>query len=302
MSFSTDVKEELLNSIPHDRHCRVSELTAILAFAGRREGNLIRVYPTTETQAAIRKCFTLLNKTFNINTDVFKKDIEKNKTYIEFGRETPGMDRVLDSIANEAPMYLLTNDCCKRAYLRGAFISAGFINDPNKAYHLEFVCSDEATGEMLKELLYDFDIETKIVARKKYYVVYVKDADTIQDILNVIDAHKALMELVNARIVKDVRNSINRQNNCLVANSEKAVKAGSRQIDDIILIRDTEGLDSLPGNLKEIAELRLEHPEDSLAELGDLLDPPVGKSGINHRLRKISEYAERIRAVRETEK
>ncbi len=298
MSFSTDVKEELLNSIPHDRHCRVSELAAILAFAGKREGGSIRVRPTTETQTAIRKCFTLLNKTFNINTDVFKKDIDKNKTYIDFDSSTPGMDKVLDSIAHEAPLYLLTNDCCKRAYLRGAFISAGFINDPLKAYHLEFVCMDKAMGEMLKELLYDFDIETKMVARKKYYVVYVKDADTIQDILNVIDAHKALMELVNARIVKDVRNSINRQNNCLVANSEKAVKAGSRQLDDIILIRDTEGLEVLPKNLREIAELRLEYPGDSLAELGGLLDPPVGKSGINHRLRKISEYAERIRAVK----
>jgi len=165
MSFSADVKEELVNIIPHDRHCRIAELTALLAFAGKREGNAIRVYPTTETQAGIRKCFTLLNKTFNINTDVFKKDIEKNKTYIEFNRESPGMDKVLDAIATEAPMYLLTNDCCKRAYLRGAFISAGFINDPNKAYHLEFVCSDEVTAEMLMELMEDFNANTKMVLR-----------------------------------------------------------------------------------------------------------------------------------------
>ena len=160
---------------------------------------------------------------------------------------------------------------------------------------MEFVCDDEATGEMLRELLYDFEIEAKMVARKKYYVVYVKDADTIQDVLNVIEAHKALMELVNARIVKDVRNDLNRKVNCDVANSAKAVSAGSRQIEDIILIRDTCGLDSLPEGLKEVARRRLEHPEDSLTELGSLLDPPVGKSGVNHRLRKISEYAQRIR-------
>lgn len=295
MSFSADVKEELVKSIPHDRHCRVSELTAILAFAGKKVDGAIRVYPTTETQVGIRKCFTLLNKTFNINTDVFKKDIEKNKTYIEFNRETPGMDKVLDAIAFEAPTHLLTNDCCKRAYLRGAFISGGFVNDPNKAYHLEFVCNDEVSGEMIIELLYDFGVEAKMVARKKYFVVYVKDADTIQDILNVLDAHKALLNLVNARIVKDVRNDLNRRNNCDVANSAKAVTAGSRQIDDINLIKETIGLGSLPESLREIAELRLEHPEDSLTELGDLLDPPVGKSGVNHRLRKISEYAQRLR-------
>lgn len=295
MSFLSEVKEELVSSIPHERHCRIAELTAILAFSGKRDGSVIRVYPTTETQAAIRKCFTLLNKTFNINTEIFKKDIEKNKTYIEFNKETPGMERVLRAIAEEAPEYLLMNECCKRAYLRGAFISAGFINDPSKAYHLEFVCNDAALGEMLLELLEDFDIEAKMTLRKKYYVVYVKDADTIQDILNVIDAHKALMELVNARIIKDVRNGINRQNNCDVANSAKAVSAGSRQLDDIILIRDTVGLESLPPQLQEVARLRLDNPEDSLAELGSLLETPVGKSGINHRLRKISEIAQGIR-------
>lgn len=295
MSFSSDVKEELVKALPHERHCRIAELTAILTFAGKRSENAIRVYPTTETQAAIRKCFTLLNKTFNINTDIFQNDIEKNKTYIEFNRDIPGMDKVLDAIANEGPSYLLMNDCCKRAYLRGAFFTAGYINDPNKAYHLEFVCNDEVLGEMLLELLGDFNVAAKMTLRKKYYVVYVKDADTIQDILNVMEAHKALMELVNARIVKDVRNDVNRKNNCDIANSDKAVFAASRQIDDIVFIRDKEGLEVLPESLRIIAELRLENPEDSLAELGSLLTPPVGKSGVNHRLRKISEYAQRLR-------
>lgn len=295
MSFSSDVKEELVKALPHERHCRIAELTAILTFAGRRNGSAIRVYPTTETQAAIRKCFTLLNKTFNINTDIFQNDFEKNKPYIEFNKDIPGMDKVLEAIANEGPSYLLMNDCCKRAYLRGAFISNGYINDPNKAYHLEFVCNDEVLGEMLLELLGDFNVAAKMTMRKKYYVVYVKDADTIQDILNVMEAHKALMELVNARIVKDVRNDVNRKNNCDVANSDKAVFAASRQIEDILFIKEKQGFDELPESLKTIAELRLEYPEDSLAELGSLLTPPVGKSGVNHRLRKISEYAQRLR-------
>ncbi len=294
MSFSSEVKEELIKSIPHERHCRISELTALLAFSGKRVGSSIFVYKNTETAVALRKCFTLLSKTFNINTDVLGTGIDNNRPFIEFSRDTVGMSEVLDAIANEAPIYLLNNDCCKRAYLRGAFISAGFVNDPGKAYHLEFVCQDEASAEMIKELLYDFDIEAKSVARRKYFVVYVKDADTIQDVLNVIDAHKALMELVGARIVKDVRNNLNRRNNCDVSNMAKAVTAASKQIDDIILIRDTDGLDSLDEPLREIAELRLEHPESSLAELGTMLDPPVGKSGVNHRLRKIGEYARKI--------
>lgn len=294
MSFSTDVKEELIKSVPHDRHCRLSELTAILAFAGKREGNSIYVQTNAETHAVLRKCFTLLNKTFNIDTEFLEKDSLGSRQHIEFNRTSPEMVPVMQAIATEVPGYLLSMDCCKRAYLRGAFISAGYINDPEKAYHLEFVCQDEASAEMIKELLSDFDIEARSTTRRKYFVVYVKDADTIQDVLNVLDAHKALMALVNARIMKDVRNDWNRRNNCDVSNIAKAVTAGSRQIEEIILIRDTEGLDILPKGIREIAELRLEHPESSLSELGEMLDPPVGKSGVNHRLRKISEYAQQI--------
>ena len=183
----------------------------------------------------------------------------------------------------------------KRAYLRGVFISAGYIEDPNKAYHLEFVCQDEASSEMLKELLSDFDIEARSVLRKKYYVVYIKGADAIQDALSVMEAHKALMELVNVKIYKDFRNDTNRRVNCEVANSAKAVSAGERQIADINLIISKVGLDKLPKGLSEVAALRLEHPEISLTELGQYLDPPVGKSGVNHRLRKISEFADSLR-------
>ena len=148
---------------------------------------------------------------------------------------------------------------------------------------------------MLKELLEDFDITARSTQRRRYYVVYVKDADTIQDVLNVLDAHKALMAFVNARIMKDVRNDLNRRNNCDVSNITRAVNAGSKQIEDIRLIDEKEGLNALPARLRDIAVLRLENPESSLTELGEMLDPPVGKSGVNHRLRKISEYAQKYR-------
>jgi hypothetical protein len=169
------------------------------------------------------------------------------------------------------------------------------VGDPGKSYHLEFVCQDEDSAVMLKELLYDFDIEAKSTKRRKYYVVYIKDADTIQDVLNVLDAHNSLMEFVNARILKDVRNDLNRRNNCDIGNISRAVNAGSKQIDDIRLIEEKTGLDALPPQLMEIAKLRLENPESSLTELGEMLDPKVGKSGVNHRLRKIGEFAESLR-------
>lgn len=294
MSFSTEVKEDLIQTIPQQRHCRLSELSAILSFAGRMENGVIRVFPSQDNTVAIRKCFTLLSKTFNINTDIFSEDVDNNTSCIEFNRSTPKMAEVLDAIGTEAPLNILERDCCKRAYVRGAFLSGGFINDPKKAYHLEFVTDDISKAEMLKELLEDFDVASRIICRKKYHVLYIKEADAIQDVLNIMEAHKALMELVNARILKDVRNDTNRRVNCEIANSAKAVNAGQKQINAIVKISSTVGLESLPDTLREMAVIRLDHPELSLTELGELMDPPVGKSGVNHRLRKICEYAAQI--------
>ena len=299
VSFSQSVKEELINSMPSNRHCRISELSAILGFAGKFENGSIRVFPSSENAEALRKCFTLLNKTFNINTDVFYEGIDKRdirKSFIKIDKDDPDFKEVLDAVRYEAPSNILSKDCCKRAYLRGAFISAGFINNPEKAYHFEIIADDETKAYMLKELLEDFGVSVKLAARKKYYVVYAKDFDTIQDILNILNAHKALMEFVNTRIVKDFRNDTNRRVNCEVANSQKAVSAASKQIDDINFIKEREGLELLPDTLREMAVLRLNHPESSFAELGELLDPPVGKSGVNHRLRKLSEYAQALRS------
>lgn len=141
-------------------------------------------------------------------------------------------------------------------------------------------------------------IEARIVLRKKYFVVYIKEGSQIVDILNVMEAPVALMELENIRILKEMRGSVNRQVNCETANINKTVSAAVKQMEDIIYIRDTAGFDSLPDNLREIAELRLARPEATLKELGEALDPPVGKSGVNHRLRKLGNMAERLRQER----
>ena len=189
--------------------------------------------------------------------------------------------------------------CCRRAFIRGAFLAAGSISDPEKFYHFEIVCASMEKAEQLKEIIATFSIEAKIVVRKKYYVVYIKEGSQIVEILSVMEAPVALMELENIRILKEMRNSVNRQVNCETANINKTVSAAVKQLEDIEYIRDTVGLDYLPESLAEIAQARLERPDATLKELGEALSPPVGKSGVNHRLRKVSAIAENLRGQRE---
>jgi hypothetical protein len=185
--------------------------------------------------------------------------------------------------------------CCKRAFIRGAFMAAGSISDPNKSYHFEIVCKNIAQASQLKEVIESFDAQPKIVERKERFVVYLKEGEQIVDMLNVMEAYVSLMKLENVRILKDMRNSINRKVNCETANINKTVNAAVRQIEDIKKIRDTLGFDSLSPQLAEMAQVRLDHPDAPLKELGTYLDPPVGKSGVNHRLKKLSEIAEKIK-------
>ena len=195
-------------------------------------------------------------------------------------------------------LLLLKRSCCKRAYLRGSFLSSGSMSDPKKGYHLEFVCNSEIGAIQIQEILSDFDIEAKIVLRKKYYIVYIKEGEAIVNLLNVMEAHVSLMDFENLRIVKDVRNQVNRRVNCEAANIMKTVTAATRQREDIFYIKEHGGLEQLPRTLREIAGARLEYPDLSLKELGELFDPPIGKSGVNHRLRKINEIANKGRLDR----
>lgn len=185
--------------------------------------------------------------------------------------------------------------CCRRSFLRGAFLATGSISDPEKSYHFEIVCATMAKAEQLRAIMATFDIEAKIIRRKRYFVVYIKEGSQIVDILNVMEAHVALMNLENVRILKEMRNSVNRRVNCETANINKTVSAAVKQVEDITYIRDTVGFGKLAEGLEEIALKRLEHPEATLKELGLMLNPPVGKSGVNHRLRKLGSIAEAIR-------
>lgn len=287
MSFSGEVKQELSGRISPARHCQLAELAAILHFCGelgRDAEGRYAIGLQTENELIVRKCFTLLKKTFNIDTDNWIGEDQMQDLFRKIGNPEEPVSALL-----------LKNACCQRAFLRGAFLSVGSISDPSKAYHMEFVCPTREKAEQVQSVIRGFEAPAKIVARKKYQVVYVKEGSGIVDLLNVMEAHVSLMNLENLRILKEMRNSINRRVNCETANISKTVNAATRQIGDIEFLRDHYGFSRLPANLREMAEVRLENPDAPLKDLGQLLDPPVGKSGVNHRLRKLSELAESVR-------
>lgn len=190
---------------------------------------------------------------------------------------------------------LLALPCCRRAFIRGAFLTSGSMSNPGKSYHFEIVCRKQQGAGELCAAAQTFGISPKIIQRKQKYIVYLKDSDSIVDMLNVMEATNALMKLENVRIIKDMKNSANRQYNCDSANINKMVRTAHRQTEDIRLIARKMGLDNLNPQLKEMALVRLEHPEEPLAELGQYLDPPVGKSGVHHRLKKLGEIAASLR-------
>lgn len=291
MSFSRTVKEELATYISPARHCQLAELAAIIHFGGRVSEDGRNLLLEIENESIYRKCFTLLQKTYNINNVMSQNDEEKILQGLHLydeAKEKIVLDKPVNSL-------LVKNSCCARAFLRGAFLCIGSMSDPEKSYHLEFVCNEPEQAEQLQSIIQEFQIEAKIIKRKKYFVVYLKEGAGLVDLLNVMGAHVSLMNLENLRIVKEMRNSINRRVNCEAANITKTVNAASKQIEDILLVKERYGFENLPANLRQMAEVRLEYPEATLKELGEYLEPAVGKSGVNHRLRKLSEIADHMR-------
>ena len=290
MSFSGKVKEELLEHYARARHCDIAELSAIVHMAGEFKvghGGVCCLKVHTENLGVARKCFTLLVKTFNIKTDaVVRRNTGKDNYSYYIYAKGEELLAIRDTIVQAV--------CCKRAYIRGAFIASGSMSDPSKSYHFEIVCHTLEQAQQLKELMEFFETEPKIVERKERMVVYLKEGSQIVDLLNVMEAYVSLMNLENVRILKEMRNSVNRKVNCETANINKTVNAAVKQMEDIKRIRDTIAFDNIPEPLAEIAQARLDYPEATLKELGTYLDPPVGKSGVNHRLRKLAAIAENL--------
>ncbi|MBP8967712.1 MAG: DNA-binding protein WhiA [Lachnospiraceae bacterium] len=286
MSFSSDVKEELAGVIPQARHCRIAELSAIMHLAGQigiSEGE-VTIGFNAFGEALIKKGFTLLEITFNIGKSLRDSD-----------SEFESLIRCLGDLNDPVNELILKNTCCKRAFLRGAFLASGSVSDPDKGYHLEFVCEDASKADQIIRLCRDFEVGARKTTRRSETVVYVKEGEMIGELLSVMGAQNSYMDFENRRIYKDVSNTVNRRVNCETSNIRKTVTAASRQLDDIRFLEEHGFLDDLPEPLREAAYGRLEHPDATLAELGALMDPPVGKSGINHRLLRLSDIARQKR-------
>lgn len=312
MSFSSKVKGEICRYIDITKEEALAEISAIMKVSGAigLSGRGLSFKITTENPASARFIFTLLKKHFDIHSKLMVKrgnSLKKNNIYMvviteEMGvrdllRET-GILREVDGMMNidyKIDKEMVETENLKKAYIRGAFLGGGSMSNPEKTYHLEFVTHNEDYAIDLSKLINSFDLNSKVIRRKNSFIIYIKEGEQIVDLLNIIGAHTCLLELENIRIMKEMRNNVNRLVNCETANLSKTVNAAVRQVESIKLIQAQIGLARLPKNLREIAELRLNYPDESLKELGEMLNPPVGKSGVNHRLRKIEKIAEELR-------
>lgn len=317
MSFSSNVKEELEKVIPNSRHCQVAELAAMIHFGCKIR--LSNGYPeeitiVSENSSVSRKYFTLLKKTFKIEADIrIRKNtyLKKASVYRVAVNSHEDTVRILQATKFVTPEFEITDDlstmnhlvvqkdCCKRAFLRGTFLAAGSISDPEKAYHLEIVCATEERALQVQSILRELELDARIVNRKKNQVVYLKEGSQIVELLGLMEAGISLMNLENIRILKEISNNVNRKVNCETANIGKTVSAAVKQIEDIRYIETHMGFSQLSEGLEEIAVLRLQYQDATLKELGEMLNPPVGKSGVNHRLRKLSRIADELRTNKE---
>lgn len=310
MSFAARTKKEL-TQLEVDDCCARAELSALI----RMNGSLsyqkpnFSLHVSTENAAIARRIYTLFKRLFpDIRVELVirkKMRLKKNNVYIvKIANDVNTILKELYIVGDgltfirEISPNIISKTCCKRAYLRGAFLAGGSINHPEKSsYHLEIFSIYEEHNNSLCKLMNDsFHLNAKTLERKKGYITYIKESEKITDFLNIIGAHQALFYFEDIRIMKDMRNSVNRIVNCETANLNKTVDAALRQVENIRLVESVIGLENLPVKLQEIARLRLKHQDMTLKELGELVESgKVSKSGVNHRLRKIDEIAEQIR-------
>lgn len=321
MSFSGEVREELLQIIPGPKHCRKAELFPYLAHlvSVSEEDGEILVSVTADNALLLRKIFTLIRKTLIITNVCFeeaRKSLDglsaaaenaaqktvpgRKRPYTVSFRANDETDRDMLALIREAAgeRTIPERSCCRRCLLRGYFLLYGSVNDPAKSYHLEFAVREPEEALYIAALLGEEGIEAHVSARGKMALVYVNESNSIVDLLGMMGASGGLMAYENSLILKEIANSVNRRVNCETSNLMKTVEASERQIRDILFLQEQGVLETLPRSLRETAEARLANTELSLTELGEMFDPPVGKSGINHRLRKLSEKAEALRKLK----
>ena len=313
MSFSSEVKEELARLVPRRRCCRKSELLGLFKACGTlrlgREGASVAI--EAENSLVARKVFLYFKQLYGLQAQILvrrRQRLRRTNVYMVRVTSSDVVSSVLKDLGLSDPFGETPREgakraysdpdypkCCSRAFLRGFFLGSGFVGSPGKGHHLEMPVNDGLSAEQMIALLNHFDISAKVSARRTGPLVYIKHGADIADFLNVVGAHSALMTYENVRAYKTMKSRVNRLVNMETANLTKVARAASRQTDDITFIQQTLGLSSLPEALMDTARLRLEHPEATLEELGQLASPPVGKSGVNHRMRKLSAIASDLR-------
>ena len=313
MSFSADTKNELAHVEPEKKCCMLAEIAGFIRMCGSIRlagGGKFEIVTATDHPAVARHYKKMIKEYFGIDAELAVgqgSGLKKGRSYLlsigpenlseQILRETgilmvkEGMNYISDGSYDG----LIRTKCCRKACLRGIFLASGTITNPEKSYHLEFNCSSQILAGDVKKLINSFvDLHAKISARKKNYAVYVKEAEQIIDILAIMGAHSQIFAFEDVRITKEIRNKANRINNCDNANIDKTLKAAEKQLAWIHKIQATKGLGFLPDKLREVAVLRLENPEATLQELADMMDPPMKKSGLNNRFRKIEEFAAKL--------
>ena len=309
MSFSSEIKEELAGQVPAARHCQLAELAAIASACGTfslRQGGRLFFIIQSENPLAVRKAAMLIFRSFRIRPEVSVVgggNGQKSRLFLLAVLEDESVSRLLKALKfmtergalrdpERPPSGLLVqSSCCRRAFLRGSFLASGSLSNPERSYHLEISSENMDKAEQIRDLITGFDIEAKVTVRKNTCITYIKESDGIADFLKVVEAPKGLIRMENIRILHGISGRINRSVNCETANLNKTVSAAVEQIRCIEKLQAEGILETLPEPLREMAMVRLENPDTPLKDLGALLDPPVGKSGVNHRLRRLVQLA-----------
>ncbi len=321
MSFSSEVKSELARIEPTKKCCMLAEIAGFLRVAGSIRlagGGRFSIVASTENPAIARHYKKLIKEYFDSNAELgigssMMPGKANQKGYRYYLTISP--DNKSSQILRESGMLLIRegNDffsdgiygqivrtkCCKKAYVRGLFLGCGTITDPRKSYHLEFVLQSRQTALDLKKLLGSFvDLSGNLTQRKEDYIVYIKKADYISDVLGIMSADDAMLAFENIRIGKSIKGEVQRAMNCDTANTDRTLTASEEQLSWINTIKEAGQYDALSAPLKAVAEIRIARPEASLTEIGEMLEPPIKKPGVNKRFAKLKELANRIREER----
>ena len=300
MSFSADVKNELLSFEIENKCCLHAFAYGLMLFS--RAFSYYDISLMTEHSGVAEKYCELMKKICKVTPKLTKSDAGKFKIEVQTQAERTKILKTFGYENKGGTLRLnwsnISDECCKTAFLKGAFLTCGTVNDPNKNYHFEFVVPYLNLSKDLKLFIDDYDelnVQPKTIVRNSTYVIYFKDSESIEELLTAMGAVNSALELMGVKMYKDVRNNVNRKLNFENANLDKTIDAAGRQVDAIRFIKNKVGLNYLSDELKELAELRLENPEISLRELGDLLTKPISRSGLNHRLKRICDIADSLK-------